>query len=73
MVGRLVSWSVGQLVAQPVAGPLVARTFGGHCVFLNLGVVWSAGWLVGQLSGQSAVGFFGCEFVQWLVLGWSIA
>ena len=28
---------------------------------------------VGQLSGQSAVGFFGREFVQWSVVGRSIA
>ena len=73
LVGRLVSWSVGQSVAQLVADPSVARTFGGRCRLLNLGLVWSVGWLVGQSSGQSAVGFFGREFVQWLVVGWSIA
>ena len=44
-----------------VAGPLI------------LGVVWSVGWLAGQLFGQSAVGFFGCEFVQCLVVGWLVA
>ena len=73
LVGRLVSQSVGQLVAQSVAGPSVVRTFGGRCGSLNLGVVWSVGWSVSQSSGQSAVGFFGREFVQWSVVGRSIA
>ena len=40
---------------------------------LILGVVWSVGWSAGQSSGQSAVGIFGCEFVQWSVVGWSVA
>ena len=40
---------------------------------LILGVVWSVGWSAGQLSGQLAVGFFGHEFVQWSVVGRSVA
>ena len=40
---------------------------------LILGVVWSVCWSAGQLSGQSAVGFFGCEFFQWSVVGRLVA
>ena len=72
LVSQLVNRSVGQLVAQSVAGPLVVRTFGGRIGLLNLGVVWSVGWLVSQSSGQSAVGVFGREFIQWSVVVQSI-
>ena len=36
---------------------------------LILGVIWSVVWSAGQSSSQSAVGFFGREFIQWSVVG----